>query len=70
MQEIEDYLMNNDASVNVQSFLGNKGIEYEAYITKNPAAIDKHPELICHAHSLMSFEDVLYLLSIALSVSK
>lgn len=67
LQTIKDYLMNNDASVNVQSFLGDDGIEYEGHILKTQYDLEKYDELICQAYSLLSFEDVLRQLSIELA---
>lgn len=56
--ELEDYLMNNDATVSVESFLDADGIEYTGRITSDT--------LTCVVHSEVSFEDVLRQLSIAL----
>lgn len=59
LQTIEDYLMNNDASINVESFLGHDGIEYTGRIASDT--------LTCVVHSEVSFEDALRLLSIELA---
>ncbi len=59
IQAIEDYLMNNDATVSVESFSDADGIEYTGRITSNT--------LTCVVRSEVSFEDALRLLSIELA---
>jgi hypothetical protein len=59
LQTIEDYLMNNDASINIESFLDADGIEYTGRIASDA--------LTCVVHSDVSFEDALRLLSIELA---
>ncbi len=55
---IEEYLINNEASINVQSFLDGDGISYVGRIASDT--------LTGVVHSDVSFEDVLRQLSIEL----
>ena len=71
MQAIEDYLMNNDAKIVIHSWVLNGGVEYEATLMKTQYVLGRQDDVICKAYSLVSFEDVLYQLSISLTnVSK
>ena len=59
MQEIEDYLMNNEATISVESFIClDDGIEYVGRIQSD--------DLSCVVSSSSSFLDVLSQLSISL----